>query len=154
MNDMQSKHEQISELRNHVVALARCLRQSARTDSETWTGLMALGAIQRAEGQATPTQIASELGLRSSNLAQILGDLDERGLIQRIPDPNDKRKVRLSLTGAGVTLVHQTRAKRDIWLSQAMATCLSPEERSQLIAAGELMRRIALSCPSGPQKSE
>lgn len=154
MNDIQSQREQISELRNHIVALARCLRQSARTDNETWTGLMALGAVQRAEGQATPTQIASELGLRSSNLAQVLGDLEERGLIHRTPDPNDKRKVRLSLTGAGVTLVRETRAKRDIWLSEAMVTCLSPEEQSLLIAAGDLMRRIALSSPSRPQKSE
>lgn len=144
----------VSELRNNLIALARRLRQSDRGVSENWTGLMALGAIQRAEGQATPTQIALELELRSSNLAQVLGELDERGLIQRTPDPADKRKVRLSLTEAGLTLVRETRAKRDNWLADAMETCLSLEEQAQLIAAGELMRRLAISSQSRPQKLE
>ena len=137
--------ELVSELRNDIVALARRLRQSAGTGSETWTSFMALGAIQRGEGEATPTQIACELELRPSNLAQVLTDLDARGLIVRSADPNDKRKVRLSLTDAGSELVRETRAKRDSWLAEAMTTCLSPEEYSHLIAAGALMRRLT-SC--------
>lgn len=154
MSHIKSQREQIPELRNQIVALARRLRQSTRTGSESWTELMALGAIQRAEGQATPTQIALELELRSSNLAHVLGVLDARGLIERIADPIDKRKVRLSLTDAGLALLRETRAKRDIWLSDAMATCLSAEEQSHLIAAGDLMRRVALVCQSRPQKLE
>lgn len=144
----------VSELRSSLVALARRLRQSDRTVGETWTGLMALGAIQRAEGKATATQVALELELRSSNLAQLLGTLDKRGLIKRTPDSADKRKVRLSLTSEGLALVQQTRAKRDSWLADAMRACLSPEEQAQLITAGDLMRRLALSSQSRPQKLE
>jgi len=145
MNGNESGTEQIAELRNQIVALARRLRQSARSDAETWTGLMALGVIQRGEGNATPTQIAAELELRSSNVAQLLRDLEERGLIARTPDATDKRKVRLSLTRGGLALVTETRSARDKWLADAIAACLSPAEQAQLIAAGELMRRVALS---------
>jgi DNA-binding MarR family transcriptional regulator len=152
VNDFKRLRKEVSELRNNLIALARRLRQSDRGVRENWTELMALGAIQRAEGQSTPTQIALELELRSSNLAQILGELDGRGLIQRTPDPADKRKVRLSLTEAGFALVQETRAMRDSWLENAMETSLSLEEQAQLIAAGDLMRRLALSSQSSPEK--
>lgn len=75
-----------------------------------------LGAIERGNASATPTQIAGELELRSSNLAQVLGSLNERGLIQRHCDPADKRKTRLSLTGQGPAKAHPVRfAYEDLW---------------------------------------
>lgn len=115
---------------------------------------MALGAIQRANGNATPTQIATELTIQSSNLAQVLGELDRRGLIQRTPDHSDKRKVRLSLTQAGTDLVYEARARRDQWLSDAMEACLSVDEKAQLLAAGALMQRVALWRETNPQDSD
>jgi len=139
--------ESVSALRNDIVALARRLRQSSRADSETWTALMTLGAIDRGAGEATPTALATELGLRSSNLAQMLGELDQRGLIKRSADQGDKRKVRLSLTDAGLDLLRETRTKRDQWLLNALNACLTAQERAQLIAAGALMRRLASSSP-------
>jgi DNA-binding MarR family transcriptional regulator len=148
MSGGKTGHEQITELRTYIVALARRLRQSPRSASETWTGLMALGVIQRGGGHATPTQIAAELELRS-NLAQLLRELDERGLIRRTPDGADRRKVRISLTEAGLALVTEARATRDDWLAGAMAACLTKDEQAQLIAAGDLIRRVALSNQSG-----
>jgi hypothetical protein len=68
MMNPEPTSESVSALRNDIVALARRLRQSSRADSETWTALMTLGAIERNDGQATPTAIATEMGLRSSNL--------------------------------------------------------------------------------------
>jgi DNA-binding MarR family transcriptional regulator len=149
------KHLQhIAELRNNIVALARRLRQSVRSDSENWTALMALGAIQRGKGTATPTQIATELGIQSSNVAQVLGELDRRGLLKRTPDRSDKRKVRLSLTPGGINLVSEARARRDQWLSDAVQACLSVQEQEQLLAAGELMQRVALWSEASSQDSD
>jgi DNA-binding MarR family transcriptional regulator len=143
MKRTQNHLEHVPEFRNNVVALARRLRHAVRADSENWTALMVLGAIQRAKGTGTPTRIATELGLQSSNLAQVLGELDRRGLIQRIPDHADRRKVRLSLTQAGLDLVRESRGRRDQWLSDAMKACLSAEEQAQLLAAGTLIQRVA-----------
>lgn len=144
MEKFTQQDQKISDLRENIVALARRLRQSSRTDGETWTQLMVLGAIERANGQAMPTQIASELELHSSNLAQVLSNLDARSLIRRSPDSADKRKVRLSLTETGLALVHATRSQRDSWLFEAMQTCLSAQEREQLVAASETIRRLSL----------
>ena len=154
MDTSEQQSRRVSDLRTNIVALSRRLRQSAQADSETWTALMVLGAIQRAEGQATPANIAADLELRSSNLAQVLGELNQRGLIKRAPDAADKRKVRLSLTDDGIALVRETRAKRDAWLSQAMKACLSAEEQAQLLAAGELIRRLALATQSTAKGDE
>jgi DNA-binding MarR family transcriptional regulator len=145
MEKRQPHHEEVSALRNHIVALARRLRHSASADSETWTALMAMGVIERAGGQATPTVVATELVLRSSNVAQLLNELDQRGLVTRTADSVDRRKVRLALTAEGLDMVQVTRLQRDRWLSAAMDECLSKEERSQLIAAGELIGRLSKS---------
>ena len=144
MEKFDQQDQKISDLRENIVALARRFRQSSRTDGETWTQLMVLGAIERAKGDAMPTQIAAELELHSSNLAQVLSNLDARLLIQRDPDSADKRKIRLSLTDTGLALVRATRSQRDGWLFEAMQTCLSAQEREQLLAAGEIMRRLSL----------
>jgi DNA-binding MarR family transcriptional regulator len=154
MKDTKKTLKHVPELRDSIVALARRLRQSVQADSENWTALMALGAIQRAKGTGTPTQIATELGLQSSNLAQILGELDRRNLIQRTCDPADKRKVRLSLTQAGLNLACEARGRRDQWLSDTMEACLSVEEQAQLLAAGALIQRIALWSEPNPEGSD
>lgn len=142
----------VAGLRTDIIALSRRLRQSARADNETWTGLMVLGAIERGNGTATPAQVAVELELRSSNLAQVLGALEARGLMARVPDTADRRKIRLSLTEAGLRRVEETRGRRDAWLARAIQECLSADEQAQLLAAGELMRRVAQASrvPSDP----
>ena len=109
---------------------------------------MVLGAIERAEDLATPTQVAAELELKSSNLAQALRALEHRGLIRRKPDPVDRRKIRLSLTREGLTLVRETRAQRTQWLADVMDACLSAEEQDQLMG---LMHRVAASAPQRPK---
>jgi len=154
MNHSKQHLYHVAEFRNSIVALARHLRQSVRADNENWTALMTLGVIQRAKGTATPTQIATELGIQSSNVAQVLGELDRQGLVQRTPDHADKRKVRLSLTQEGTDLVYQSRARRDQWLSDAMEACLSVQEQEQLLAAGELIQRVAVWSETGSQDSK
>jgi DNA-binding MarR family transcriptional regulator len=109
---------------------------------------------ERGKGTATPTQIATELGIQSSNVAQVLGELDRRGLLKRTPDRSDKRKVRLSLTPGGINLVSEARARRDQWLSDAVQACLSVQEQEQLLAAGELMQRVALWSEASSQDSD
>jgi DNA-binding MarR family transcriptional regulator len=145
MNKSEELTTPVSILRNSIVALARRLRQAADTGNETWTELMALGAIERGQGEATPSSIGLALDLRSSNLAQMLGALEERGLLERRRDPVDKRKIRLALTEAGASRVNASRSERDLWLSAAMDECLSTCEQAQLIEAGKLMLRLAAS---------
>ncbi|MDJ0387101.1 bifunctional helix-turn-helix transcriptional regulator/GNAT family N-acetyltransferase [Roseomonas sp. E05] len=54
-------------------------------------------------GTATATQLGAELELDSGYLSRLLRGLEERGLIDRRPSPEDGRQVLLSLTPAGRT---------------------------------------------------
>ncbi len=47
------------------------------------------------------TEIVRVFGIRPSTMTSILERLDERGLLTREPDPEDRRSVRISLTREG-----------------------------------------------------
>lgn len=103
---------------------------------------MTLGAIERLKSQATPTDIALELGMKSSNMAKILGELATESLIEKLSDTQDRRKTRLSLTEAGARLVAERRNQRDVWLATAVETSLSRTEQKELLRLVPLLDKI------------
>lgn len=48
------------------------------------------------------SDIAPALGMESTSLSRIIQSLEEKKMIQRIPDKNDKRKIRIILTKRGI----------------------------------------------------
>ena len=66
-----------------------------------------MGATDRYGDQATPGCLASAEGLRSSNLAKALRELEARGLFTRRAAQVDRRQVQVALT--------KTVAKRCTW---------------------------------------
>jgi len=136
------KPSDITRLRVQVMSLSRRFRREDQGDDESWSRLLLLGAIDRWGDNATPTNLAADEGLRSSNLAAALRELDKRGLITRTPDTKDQRKVRIGLTAEGRTLLVESRARREKWLATAIEACLTKEERAILFAAGGLLERI------------
>ncbi|CAI3123375.1 putative HTH-type transcriptional regulator [Acinetobacter oleivorans] len=144
---MKKNPEEITQLRTQLMSLVRRMRREARSDEKSWAQLLLLGAIDRHGGMATPSVLAESEGMRSSNLAAALRTLETDGLLKRIPDAEDRRKIRVMLTQEGLSLLHESRARRETWLSNAMEHCLTAEEQTLLIAAGSLMARIANSPP-------
>jgi DNA-binding MarR family transcriptional regulator len=60
-------------------------------------------------------EILRVFGIRPSTMTSILERLDERGLLTRKPDPEDRRSVRVSLTREGRTVAdHINRILRDL----------------------------------------
>jgi DNA-binding MarR family transcriptional regulator len=53
------------------------------------------------EGSCNMRDLASELLCDASNVTQLVGRLEERGLVTREPDPDDRRARRVSITTAG-----------------------------------------------------
>jgi len=47
------------------------------------------------------SDIAPQLGMESTSLSRIILSLEEKKLIQRIPDKTDKRKIKIKLTAKG-----------------------------------------------------
>lgn len=49
------------------------------------------------------SDIAPQLGMESTSLSRIILSLEQKKLIQRIPDKEDKRKIKIKLTAKGKT---------------------------------------------------
>jgi len=77
--------------------------------------MMAL--YSRAENLANPSELSDATGETRGNMTRICDDLVDKGLVRRVPNAEDRRRVDLSLTDAGMalldTLVPQLRQNAD-----------------------------------------
>lgn len=75
--------------------------------------------------------LAFLLDIRPSSLSELLKKLEDKGLIARAPDDDDKRNMVVTLTGEGKALVQQAAQGREA-LEAKVFDPLSEEELSQL----------------------
>jgi DNA-binding MarR family transcriptional regulator len=106
------------------------------------TAMQVLAAIERL-GEAQPGQLADELRLASSNVAVALRELSESGFVSRERDPADGRRIRLAVTPAGAAATADLRHERTTWFGRAVDAMLTPAEQQTLLAAGDLLQRLA-----------
>ncbi|OHX12425.1 MarR family winged helix-turn-helix transcriptional regulator [Chromobacterium sphagni] len=131
-----------TRLRMQLMAMVRRLRRQASQDVLPFGLLTVLGAIDRAGDDITPTELARQESMRSSNLASALRELEAGGLILRQSDPEDGRRVRVRLSTVGAAALRRNRQLRDGWL-QAQLAGLAEDDRTLLLRAGELLERLA-----------
>jgi DNA-binding MarR family transcriptional regulator len=93
------------------------------------------------------------LGLSLAAMSRGADGLVQRGLVDRLEDPLDRRIKRLSLTRSGRELVQKLREVRMAGFEQFIST-LSPKERTQLAKALEpiLARDEIVAFCGGPAK--
>lgn len=133
------------DLRLAVGRLARRLRQlyaQGRGDQLTFTELAVLSRLHR-DGPASASQLANGERVTAQAIGAAIGALHQRGLVERTPDPGDRRKTIVSLTDPGqsaFTVREQTVIDRMV---QAVASGYTPAERRQLAAAAPLLERLA-----------
>jgi len=67
-----------------------------------------LALLRRAEPELlTPHQVAQQLLTSQSGMTGKLDRLERQGLVQRTPDPEDRRAIRLGITDSGRALIDQ-----------------------------------------------
>jgi DNA-binding MarR family transcriptional regulator len=54
------------------------------------------------EGEIMPSTIGNYIGMNKSSLTRMIDDLEEKGMVFRKNDPEDRRKVLISLTDKGL----------------------------------------------------
>jgi len=99
-------------------------------------GLLRLMAWQPGQSQQ---EIARTLGIPPSRLVLLVDSLEERGLIERRRNPDDRRHHALYLTGAGTDFMSQL-ASVGAAHEDDICAGLDTGERAQL---GELLQRMA-----------
>jgi len=138
------KDQDVRRFRAQLKLLQRRLRSEVTpVPGLSRTALQVLGAVERLPAGPQPRQVAEELNMTSSNVAAALRELDDAGLVQREKDPEDARRVLLSVTSQGSKVTSTLRNERDTWLGRAVEEVLDAEEQRTLMRAGELLRRLA-----------
>jgi DNA-binding MarR family transcriptional regulator len=95
------------------------------------------------DGAQTTSDLATAERVRPQSMAQTLAELETAGLIDRRPDPADRRRVLIELTTLGHEKVFEARGRREDWLAAAIAAELDPEEQQTLLAAVPLLQRLS-----------
>ena len=101
-------------------------------------GYLVLASLGRGE-PSTQVALAQHLGVDRTMMTYLLDDLEDAGLVDRRPDPADRRARRVTLTDTGLAQLAEfmcgLRSAED-----SMLEPLEPEERTQL---RDLLRRLA-----------
>lgn len=103
-----------------------------------------LGRLDR-EGARSVSDLAAAERVRPQSMAQTVGDLEADELVERRPDPADRRRVLVELTRTGREVLAADRRHREGWLARGIADDLDREEQRVLRDAVELLRRLAES---------
>lgn len=124
--------EVMQEIRRHV--------RTQRGRDLSVLQLRALAFLAHNPG-APLSAVAEHVGLTLPSMSTQVSNLVERDLLSRTTAPTDRRYVALHVTERGAALLATVRANAQASLAATVAH-LSPEERSQVLAALRLLRTI------------
>src|SRR5919206_1180510 len=106
-------------LRLVVARTARRLRQEAGADLSPSLS-SALASIDR-HGPITPSELATHERVQRPTATRVLARLEELGLVDRAPDPADRRSSLISASAEGRALLRRQRSRKDQYLARRLA---------------------------------
>ncbi|MEU6564307.1 MarR family winged helix-turn-helix transcriptional regulator [Nocardia nova] len=138
-----SAHDGLADtlVQSAFVTMAVLTRIAAENDLSL-TQVRVLGILR--DRRVRITALAGYLGLDKSTMTGLVRRAEERGLLQREPNPDDGRVVDVVLTEEAGTLVETVRERVGRELS-SMTDALAPGEQRRLQS---LLRRMLESGPS------
>ena len=107
----------------------------------------ALAVLDGAGEPLSPTEIARRLIVTTASVTSLLDTLERRGLIERQPDPADRRRLLVAITPPAQAMVRQY-VPEVVALQGAVMSGIGEEDRQQLIAVLTRIREaIAAASP-------
>lgn len=106
-------------------------------DGLTIAQVRALFALDQSDA-ATPGEIAETARLSPASVTAMLDDLERDGIVTRVRSDSDRRRVLVTLTDKGRTVLKK---RRRLWLKRWDEAMADVPERD-LDAAAEVLRRI------------
>jgi DNA-binding MarR family transcriptional regulator len=132
-----------SELRYAIFRTPRRLRRVRAVDAMSDAQLAVLGVL-KAHGRRTISGLAEHERVTAPTMSATVNGLSELGLVVRVPDDDDRRRVYVELTEQGVTVVADTVRRRDEAMAEMITEIgLSDEELSVLRDAAAVLRKVA-----------
>jgi DNA-binding MarR family transcriptional regulator len=127
-----------ADLRDVIGQLVRRLR---RENLFPLNQAAVLGRLDRCGTQSVSDLAAAER-VRPQSMAQTVGDLEADGLVERKPDPGDRRRALVILTPAGKSRIEANRRAREGWLVMAFEE-MPEADLAAIEHSVEILRRVA-----------
>jgi DNA-binding MarR family transcriptional regulator len=132
-------------------ALSTIMRSYLRVAGESVAGVpggprgyLVLATIGQGE-PSTQLALAQHLGVDRTVMTYLLDDLEDAGLVERRPDPADRRARRVSVTQAGLSRLNELRCG----LHKAEDGLLEPLETEERAVLRDLLHRLATTMAPG-----
>jgi len=133
-----------AHLRLAVARTARRLRQEAfegEGRGQLSPSLSAALVTIDLHGPLTPSEVADRERIKRPTATRIVAKLEELGLVDRTPDPDDGRASLVSTTAAGRDLLRRLRTRKTAYLAKRL-DALDPEEVATLDRAASILERL------------
>jgi DNA-binding MarR family transcriptional regulator len=130
-----------ARLRLATARLWRRLRDAEPRTGLTQTEMSVLFTVSRC-GPVRMSDLAREEDVNPTMLSRVVAGLAERGLLDRAPDPDDRRAVVVAATDAGLRLRDESRRARTAVLAEVLEG-LQPAEERALEQALPVLERLA-----------
>ena len=123
---MTESHD-VAVLLNRLSRIAHAAQFSHGLNPAQWEALRYIGRANRYS--VSPTALADYVGSTKGTVSQTLIALEAKGLVRRVRDECDRRKVTLALTGQGTDLL----AEDPLCNLSAAADTLGENDRGQVV---------------------
>ncbi|PKR87851.1 MarR family transcriptional regulator [Pleomorphomonas diazotrophica] len=128
------------ELRRVVGGFVRSVRRQADTPSSAQSETLAL--LDR-QGPMSVAALAAERRVKHQSMRLVVAQLEEGGLVTRLPNPEDGRSHLLALSDKGRAALERSRAARRLEIAALIGARLTGEERRLLRAAIGLIEKLS-----------
>ncbi|MEY9846554.1 MarR family winged helix-turn-helix transcriptional regulator [Streptacidiphilus sp. MAP5-3] len=129
-------------IRVAVGMIKRRTRETVASGELTAPELAALAQIERG-GSTTVADLARQQQITPQAMGSTVASLEQRGLVTRSADPDDRRRSLLTVTGAGSDALHSGRNALSDRMALALADSFTDDEVALLAAAAPLLERLA-----------
>ncbi|MFC0513827.1 MarR family winged helix-turn-helix transcriptional regulator [Mucilaginibacter angelicae] len=132
-----------SELRFVIGRLSKKIKKTSATAERLSLTERSTMALIFQHEEILPNELAAMEKITTQSMSQILSNLLNLGLIKRRISELDKRKVIISLSEEGISLIHKSRSEKDEWLNRALdATCTAEEQETLKKALAPLTKLL------------
>ncbi|WP_329071818.1 MarR family winged helix-turn-helix transcriptional regulator [Streptomyces sp. NBC_01429] len=129
------------EVRAVISRLRRRIMKAAEVEDITLSQMSVLARLSD-KGGVTASDLAATEGVRHQSMTATVASLAAMGLAERSPDPDDGRRLLITLTEEGHRRVAEGRQARTEWLAGRLRDRATEEERQTVIAAMAVLQRL------------
>lgn len=105
--------------------------------------LFAVHAATQNETSSRMVDIALDLGVTARTLTTMVDALEKQRLVERVPDPNDRRAIQLEITDAGRAILEPLAQSLDAACETVMAPLDAQDRRTLVSLLTRLIERDA-----------